>query len=185
MMDDQTLHEQIDLDVDGALSPAVQPTVEAMLARHPELDKERRELIALHRLLESDRIEVSSQFTEQVMADLPAASWESRKIALAVPIAVLAFFGVAASVLLAGAEIGAGLGTALALFDFFETAALASAGLLTASWQGAGLTLAALWAESPVNVVMLVVFVVCLDLLVLSMLRRPVPIPADAANGQD
>ena len=65
----------------------------------------------------------------------------------------------------------------------FQATVLAGSGLLAASWKGFGLVFEEMLA-SPMSLGMFGVFVLCLNLLLVSMIRRRrATAPAEAAGG--
>lgn len=176
-IDDTTLRQWLDLDLDGGLPAAEKAQLEERLAADTGLRAERQALAALHSLLAQDRIEVRAGFAARVQAALPAvAPWQRSKRAWLLPAGLVAAFAAAAALVLGGAGApapeGALTGTAVALFDFLATTFLAGAGLLAASWRGVGMGLEELFAQSEVNLVVFGVAVGCLNLLFFRMLRR-------------
>ena len=172
-IDHRTLRQWLDLDVDGALSSAEREQLAVHLANDAELRAEKRRLESLLHGMDETRVEVDADFKDAVMASLPSAAWEKGRAVWRLPLAMMAVFSIAATWLLSGsmAEHPV-LGTGLAMFDFLQASTLAGAGLLTASWQGLGLALEELFTGFDPSFFALVAFVVCLDLLFLSMLRR-------------
>lgn len=175
-IDDTTLRQWLDLDLDSGLPAAEKAQLEERLAADTGLRAERQALAALHRLLAQDRIEVRAGFAARVQAALPTAPWQRSKRAWLLPAGLVAGFGAAAALVLGGAGApapeGALTGTAVALFDFLATTFLAGAGLLAASWRGVGMGLEELFAQSEANLVVFGVAVGCLNLLFFRMLRR-------------
>jgi hypothetical protein len=137
----------------------------------------------LDALLEAGRVPVREGFHARVMASLPSAGWEAaRRPARSAafwrwPVAVLAalvaltraLVGMSSTQLAPG---GSFLGALAALADLFASSALAGAGLLGASWQGIGLVTSEILGEIPGGLVAFAVLVVCLNLLLLSLVRR-------------
>lgn len=175
-IDDTTLHQWLDQDLDGELSPAEKAQLDERLATDGRWRSERDKLAALRTLLASDRVEVHTGFAARVQEGLPVAPWERPAPAWWLPAGLLAAFAAAAALVLGGAGAlapeGALAGTAVTLFDFLATSFLAGAGLLAASWRGVGMGLEELFAQSEVNLVAFGVAVVCLNLLFFRMLRR-------------
>ena len=179
-IDDSTLHEWMDLELDGDLEPANKALLTERLAASDELRAEQRCLTSLRKLLDSDRIAVRDGLPSRVMSALPEAAWEQRSekrtSAWAFPAVLAAAFGAAAALLLsvggaAGPESQVfGLVTAVA--DFFATTLLAGSGLLFATWRGAGFGLETIIVESGLSLVAMASLVIFLNLLFFSLLRR-------------
>jgi hypothetical protein len=180
--DHSTLREWLNLsigDMDGMLAREERARLEEHLASCAECRREREELMALESLLQSSALPVRADFRDQVLAALPSAGWEARAPRTwPFPVAVLFLFAaVSAAVLGAGSGAGAEsslLATLGAVAELCWSSVLAGAGLLDASWRGFGLVVADLIA-SPMSLAMFGVFVLCLDLLVISMVRRRRP----------
>jgi anti-sigma factor RsiW len=171
--DHNTLREWVSLDADGLLPNEDRDPLEEHLASCPECRRERDELCALSALLERSAIPVRDGFRDEVMSALPSAGWEGRAVrAWRLPVAVFAALALAAVALLArtGAETS-GLAPLVALAEMFGAAALAGAGLLAASWKGVGLLFEEV-LTSPGSLAAFGVFVLCLNLLLLSLIRR-------------
>lgn len=191
-VDCTTCQEWLDLEADGAPPAGPGTPNRRHLAAHLESCADcRTEQAALARTREAlaaSRVAVRPDFRDQVMAALPAAGWEARTprawrlpaallLALAGSAAALAGFG--------SARLHPGLafaGALAAVGDLFQTALLAGAGLLGASWRGVGGVIAELLGGSPGSLVAFVVLVAGVDLLLLSLLRRR---PAPAAERRD
>lgn len=177
-MEGEMLHELLDLDVDGQLEASEKARLSQLLEADGSLGDEHRCLEALHVLMREDTIPVRPGFKGQVLSQLPVAAWEpqaNRLPAWAMPVAMMLTLGVAASLVLGTgmtAEGSALLGTGLAIFDFLQVTALTGAGLLTASWRGFGLGLEEMIATSGMSLAAMSVFVVFMNLLFFSMLRR-------------
>lgn len=171
-VDPATVLGWLDLDADGALAPEDRPRLDAALEAEPALCAEREALEALHAGLAESRIAVRGDFAEQVMRTMPVAPWENRRTRWWLPLAMFLTLAVGSSLLLAGQSIGGGIGgTALAILDFFQTTALAGAGLVGVSVRGAGLAVEELLRASGVNLLAMSVFVVSLNLLFFFLLR--------------
>lgn len=175
--DPNMLHELLDQEAEGELSSTQRAELAQALAAEPALERERRELAALNRLLASGRVPVRHGFAQQVVKALPAAGWEARHPrSWRLAVALLLVLGAASAAL-----VGAGsarfaptspfLGAVAAVGDLFSTAALAGAGLLAASWKGIGLAMRELASGSWVSAVVLGLLVVSLNVLLFLQLR--------------
>jgi anti-sigma factor RsiW len=172
--DHTTFRDLLDQGVDGTLSAEQQAVLDVHVARCPECQAERDQLAALHALLHTSRLEVMSGFRQRVMASLPAAGWEARHPRTwTFPVAVLtALLGAGIGLLGAGsARLGSAYGVLAALGGMLRAALVAGIGFTTASWRWCSLFVDQLLA-SPVSVVMFGVFVICLNLLLFSLIRR-------------
>jgi hypothetical protein len=191
-VDCTTCQEWLDLEADGAPPAGPGAPRRGELAAHLEscadCRSEQQALTRTREALAASRVAVRSDFRDQVMAALPAAGWEARSPrAWRLPAALLlALAGAAAA--LAGfgsARLHPGLpfaGALAAVGDLFQTALLAGAGLLGASWRGVGGVVAELLGGSPGSLVALVVLVAGIDLLLLSLLRRRAAPAAERRN---
>jgi anti-sigma factor RsiW len=185
--DHTTYREWLNLDADGTLPREERARLDEHLAACPECRRERDELAALARLFQETRIPVRQDFREAVLAALPAAGWEGRSSrAWRFPVAAFVLLaGVAAALLSAGSIAGAegsGLGTLAAVFEMVWATALAGAGLLKASWKGIGIVVEDV-LSSPLTLGAFGVFVLCLNLLLISLVRRRRPAALPAAPG--
>lgn len=168
-----TLREWLDLDLDGQLGAAEKVRLEQHLAGDAELRAEQSALGALHAMLTERRVDVAADFKPRVMASLPTAFWESRRAVWWLPVALMATFAIAATALLAvGGAPDHVLGTGQAIVDFVKVSLLAGAGLLTASWRGLGMGIEELFAGSKTGFAIFAIFVICLDLWFVTLLRR-------------
>jgi len=191
-----TWREWLDLELDGALPESERESLRQKLADDPELAAERQRLQALHALMGEDRVVVRPDFAASVMAALPVPPWRAAARRAArpsflgipswgLPLAVLLALTLGATWLLADSGfVGTGAigGTVVALFDLARASVLAGSGLLFATWKGVGWGLAEMLGGSWTEIAMVAVFVLCLDLLFLNMLRRR---PAVARARQD
>ncbi len=172
-----TFREWLELEADGELPADRRPRLDAHLAACPECSAERRDLERLQGLLQSERLAVRPGFRHAVVQALPAAPWEARAPhAWRLPVAAFLLLGGLAAVLFgtSSAQLGGGssvLGALLALTGLVQASALAGAGLLGASWKGVGLVLQQVLA-SPLSFTAFAVLVVCLNLLLVSLVRR-------------
>ncbi len=179
--DSATWRRWVDLDLEGELPEEER----ARLAEITETDRgvlaERRALESLHRIIDEDRVTVQPGFAARVMAALPHAWWEKQRSSAglpvwALPLAMMLVLALGSALLLGGAEETsrfAGIG--LAVVDFMQVTFLAGAGMLFATWRGVGLGLEQLIADSGMNLLAMIAGVVFLNLLFLSLLRRPAP----------
>lgn len=186
--DHTTYREWLNLDADGMLSHEERTRLESHLATCPECRRERGELAALDGLLRESRIAVRPDFRASVMSSLPAAGWEVRSArAWRFPVAAFVLLaGIAAALLSAGSIAGAetsALGTLAAVAELVWATVLAGAGLLKASWKGIGIVVEDV-LSSPLSLGVFGVFVLCLNLLLVSLLRRKRPAELPAARGE-
>jgi len=180
--DHSAYREWLNLDADGRLTREEQRRLEEHLVSCAECREEREGLLALDGLLRSSAITVRPDFRTAVMTSLPAAGWEARAPRTwRFPAAVVVLLGsLAAALLVAGsASSPAGLSALLAVGGMFRAAALAGAGLLAASWKGIGLIVEDV-ISSPVSLGAFGFLVLCLNLLLISLIRRRRPSAAAA-----
>lgn len=164
------------LERDGELSASETRALIDHASRCAECQAVRRGLPALDSALSRAAIEVHPDLARRVMDNLPPAAWEMRRpaswrVAAAAVIGLLA----AAYALNLGDSPGAGLpwiATLSAMAELFRSTALAGAGLLAASWTGAGLALGATLARSSLGLVTFGLFVLGVDCLFLRYLWR-------------
>ncbi len=185
--DHNTYREWLDLEADGRLEGKEERArLEEHLASCAECRREREELQAFEGLLRRSAIAVRPDFRQAVMTSLPAAGWEARAASSArtwrFPAAVLVLVGaLAAALLLAGSEsASSGFSTLAAVGSLFRAAILAGAGLLAASWKGVGLVFERV-ISSPASLGAFGFLVICLNLLLISLLRRKRPAEAKGA----
>jgi anti-sigma factor RsiW len=184
--DHSTYREWLNLDVDGLLGRAERTRLEQHLASCDECRREREELAALEGLLQRSAVAVRSDFRETVMASLPAAGWEARSFrAWRFPAAVFVLLGaLAAALMVAGpAAAPSGLSALFAVGGMLRAATLAGAGLLAASWKGIGLIVADV-ISSPASLGAFGFLVLCLNLLLVSLVRRRRPAVARNEKGR-
>lgn len=182
--DHSTYREWLNLDADGTLGGDDQIRMEEHLAACGECRRERQELLALDGLLRRSAVGVRPGFRATVMEALPAAGWEARAPrAWRFPAAVFVLLGsLAAALMVAGsASAPSGLTALLAVGGMFRAAVLAGAGLLAASWKGIGLVVEDV-ITSPVSLGAFGFLVLCLNLLLISLVRRRRPAAAAARN---
>lgn len=177
--DHTTYREWLNLAADGLLPREERARLDEHLATCPECRRERDELAALDRLFQETRIAVRPDFRESVLAALPAAGWEARSPrAWRFPAAAFVLLaGIAAALLSAGVVAGAdssGLGTLAAVVEMVWATVLAGAGLLKASWKGIGIVVEDV-LSSPLTLGAFGLFVLCLNLLLVSLVRRRRP----------
>lgn len=173
-----TYGEWLELEADDRLGPEQRLVLDRHVEACADCRSERRASAALRRVLERSRVGVRRGFTDDVMRRLPATGWEgSAPRAWRIPVAALALLVTAAAALvgLASARMHPGMpfvGAVAAVGDLFQTAALAGAGMLTASWRGIGLAVGELLTASSGGLVAFVVLVAAVDLLLLTLIRR-------------
>lgn len=176
--DCSTYKEWLELEADGRLDGEQRRLLDRHAAACAGCREERRTLAALRRSLERARVGVNRGFTAEVMGRLPAAGWEgSAPRAWRLPVALLAVLAASAAALvgIGSAQLHPGVpfvGALAAVADMFQTAALAGAGLLAASWQGIGLAVGELFSTSTGSLVAFVVLVLAVDLLLFALIRR-------------
>jgi predicted anti-sigma-YlaC factor YlaD len=185
--------EWLELELDGSLAPEQEARLAAHAADCARCRAARRSHAQLAALLAAARVEVEPGFRERVLQALPAAGWEARHPRTwRLPLTAFVVLGGLAAALLgvSSAHVepgGSVLGAVLALGGLARAAVLAGAGLLGASWKGIGLAVREL-LDSPANLGALGLLVLCLDLLLVSLLRRRRPardIAARAAGAPD
>jgi len=171
--DHNTYREWLNLDVDGALGEEHRGQLTEHLAACAVCRAEREKLLAFAGLLQKNRVAVRPDFREQVLSSLPTAGWESRSPRTwAFPAAVFVLLaGIAASVMGSRGPHSSLLSALAAVSGMFRASAVAGAGLLAASWKGLGMAFAAV-LSSPVSLGAFALVVVCLNLLLVSLLRK-------------
>jgi predicted anti-sigma-YlaC factor YlaD len=179
--DHNTFREWLNLDVDGVLSEESRAQLGEHLAACPACRTERDALLGLEGLLSKARVPVRQDFRAQVLSSLPTAGWESRSPRTwAFPAAVFLLLAGVASAVMGGRGPHASMLSALAaVTGMFRASAVAGAGLIAASWKGLGMAVAAA-LSSPVSIGVFGIFVLCLNLLLVSLLRRRRSIPSGA-----
>ncbi|MEO8274663.1 MAG: zf-HC2 domain-containing protein [Thermoanaerobaculia bacterium] len=188
-MNHDRLREDLDLELDAwngldahddgetLLTPAESSALQEHLAGCAECRSEGESLRALHESLRASIVSPREGFAREVMRALPPAPWEARALVVwRWPFALLLTLGGVAAVLLGGAaaelEPHAGsLDAFLALARLLQSAALAGAGLLGASWRGLGSGLAEWIAVSKLHLAGAGVALVALNVLFLRLLR--------------
>jgi len=172
--DHTTFRELLNLELDGCATLEQRARLDAHLAGCAECRAEREQLLALSGLLQRTALPVQPDFRQRVMASLPAAGWESRHPRTwAFPVAVCAaLLGVGAALLAAGsAHLGSAYGVLSALGGLLRAALVAGIGVTAASWRWTEMFVEQLLG-SPVSLAMFGVFVVCLNLVLFSLIRR-------------
>jgi hypothetical protein len=173
--DHSTFQEWLNLDADGRLAPEERARLEQHLAGCEECRLEREELAAFQSLFERSAVPVRSGFADSVMAALPHAGWEGRSPRTwQFPVAVAAMLMLVAGFLIAGSSASSGLAALDAMGGMVRAATLAGAGLLGASWKGIGLIVEDV-ISSPVSLGAFGFLVLCLNLLLISLVRRRKP----------
>ena len=163
--------------VDGLLAPAEKARLQEHLAGCADCRQERERLHLVHTRLAASVVRPREGFTGEVMRALVPAPWEARAVVVwRWPFALLLALGGLAAILLGGAvaelEPRAGSFDAFrALARLLESAALAGAGLLGASWQGLGSGLAEWLAASKIHLATAGLLLLALNLLFLRLLR--------------
>lgn len=181
--DHNTYREWLTLDADGMLDAKERALLDGHLASCADCRGEREENLALGALLQRSALPVRADFRESVMSALPTAGWEARSPrAWRFTAAVIVLLALAAALLAAGsAPASSGLGTLAAVGGMLQAAAVAGAGLLGASWKGIGMVLDKVIA-SPVSLGAFGFLVLCLNLFLVSLIRRKRPAAAEAAQ---
>jgi len=183
--DHTTFQEWLDLELAGELDAPRRERLQIHLASCPQCREERGALEALDALLAASRVPVRAGFESQVLTALPVAGWEARSLrAWRLPLVLLAVLvmftaglvGISSAQLRPDASF---VGALAAVADLLGTALLAGTGLLAASWKGIGLVTTEALSRTSGGMLGFTVVVICLDLLLLSLLRRR---PAAAAG---
>lgn len=175
---DHTLYrELLNLELDGCLNVEQRARLAAHLAACPECLAERDQLRAVTGLLERSALAVQPDFKQRVMASLPAAGWESRHPRTwSFPVAALVVLLAAGAGLLGAGSARPGgassaYGVLAALGGLLRAALVAGVGVTAASWRWSEMFVEQLLA-SPMSLTMFGVFVVCLNLVLVSLIRR-------------
>jgi anti-sigma factor RsiW len=163
-------------DVEDSLSPERRERLLDHLAECPECQAEERELLHLKTVLSRGRLPVRSDLKASVLEALPAAGWEGRhpqtwrfpgSVALLLGILAAALFGAGS-----GRSTGSPVfGAVSALGSFFRATLFAGLGVIQASSKGWGMVFSELF-DSWSTLAAFAVLVVCLNLLLLSLVRR-------------
>ncbi len=166
--------ELLNLELDGRLTAEQRVRLDQHLDGCPDCRAEREQLLALADLLQRSALVVQPDFSRRVMAAMPPAGWESRHPRTwSFPIAA---FGVllAAGALLLGAgstRLGSAYGVLSALGGLARAALVAGVGVTAASWRWFEMFVEQLLG-SPASLIVFGVFVVCLNLVLFSLIRR-------------
>src|SRR5260370_12389150 len=178
---DHTLYrELLNLELDGCLNVEQRSRLAAHLAACPECLAERDQLRALTGLLQRSALAVQPDFRQRVMASLPAAGWESRHPRTwSFPVAALVVLLAAGAGLLGtgsarrpgGGGAASAYGVLAAPAGLLRAAVGAGVGVTAASWRWSEMFVEQLLA-SPMSLTMFGVFVVCLNLVLVSLIRR-------------
>jgi predicted anti-sigma-YlaC factor YlaD len=171
--DHNTYREWLNLDVDGVLPEESRAELAEHLAACSACRTERDALLGFESLLRKARVPVREDFRSQVLSSLPTAGWESRSPRTwALPAAVFLLLAGVSATVMGGRGPHASLLSALsAVTGMLRASAVAGAGLIAASWKGLGMAVAAA-LSSPVSIGVFGIFVLCLNLLLVSLLRR-------------
>ena len=175
--DHTTYREWLYLEPDGELNAGERSGLQQHLAVCSSCRRERQEVASLTEMLEQSKIPVGDELEQRVMADLPAAGWETRSPRnwLAALVVVL-LLSVGSALLIGGAGEEAmaavPIAAATAVWELLSSSALAGAGLLAASWKGLGIAFQDVLGQSVWNIVAFGALIVCLDLLLFRLLFR-------------
>lgn len=169
--------ELLYLEPDGELTAAESRELEGHLGRCADCRAVRSELAALDTMMAEARIEAHPYLARRVMENLPSAEWAMRRPSSwrAAAVAFLALLGVAYALTSQGQQVGEALpwtATLSAMAELLGSAALAGAGLLSASWAGVGLALGDVLSRSPVGFAVFGLFVLGIDVLFLRYVWR-------------
>lgn len=174
-LDHSTYREWLNLEADGRLPREERGRLEQHLGTCSACRAELAELRTLDGLLLQERVPVRESFRDDVLNALPSAGWEARAPRTwGFPMALFLLLGmISAAIIGSGSTLGehSGVGALSAVVGMFQATVLAGSGMLAASWKGFGLVFEQMLA-SPVSLGMFGVFVLCLNLLLVSMIRR-------------
>jgi hypothetical protein len=166
--------ELLNLELDGRLTAKQRVRLDQHLDGCPECRAEREQLVALADLLQRSALVVQPDFSRRVMAAMPPAGWESRHPRTwSFPIAAFGML-LAAGALLLGAgstRLGSAYGVLSALGGLARAALVAGVGVTAASWRWFEMFVEQLLG-SPASLIVFGVFVVCLNLVLFSLIRR-------------
>jgi anti-sigma factor RsiW len=185
--DHSTYREWLNLDADGGLDSGDRALLDEHLASCADCRREREEILALDGLLRGSALPVRPDFRATVMSALPTVGWEARSPrAWRFTAAVIVLLGgLAAALLIAGsAPAASGFGALAAVGGMLQASILAGAGLLGASWKGLGLVVDHV-ISSPASLGAFGFLVLCLNLLLVSLIRRRRPAAAAARARMD
>jgi len=185
--DHSTYREWLNLDADGSLDSGDRALLDEHLASCADCRREREEILALDGLLRGSALPVRPDFRVSVMSALPTVGWQARSPrAWRFTAAVIVLLGgFAAALLIAGsAPAASGFCALAAVGGMLQASILAGAGLLGASWKGAGLFLGSMFS-SPARLGAFGFLVLCLNLLLISLIRRRRPAAAAARYKAD
>ncbi|MEO6196045.1 MAG: zf-HC2 domain-containing protein [Thermoanaerobaculia bacterium] len=183
--DHSTYREWLNLDADGGLDSGDRALLDEHLASCADCRREREEILALDGLLRGSALPVRPDFRVSVMSALPTVGWQARSPrAWRFTAAVIVLLGgFAAALLIAGsAPAASGFGALAAVGGMLQASILAGAGLLGASWKGLGLVVDHV-VSSPASLGVFGFLVLCLNLLLISLIRRRRP-AAEAARSR-
>ncbi len=171
--DHSIYREWLNLEADGRLPRDERARLEQHLATCSDCRFELDGMHALDNLLLRSRTPVRASFRSDVLAALPATGWEARAPRTwGFPVAMFVLLAVISAAVVGTAPgASSGLGALSAVFSMFQAAALAGSGLLAATWKGFGLVFEEMLA-SPVSLGMFGVFVLCLNILLVMLIRR-------------
>src|SRR5436305_1931681 len=172
--DHDIYREWLTLDADGMLDVEERALLDNHLGSCADCRREREKDLALDALLQRSALPARAGFQASVMSALPTAGWEARSPrAWRFTAAVIVLLGgLASALLIAGsAPSPSGFGALAAVAGMLQASLVAGAGLLGASWMGLGLVLDKLVA-SPVSLGAFGLLVLCLNLFLVSLIRR-------------
>lgn len=172
--DCETFREWIALDLGEELPARERGDLADHLGTCAACREERKAAEALDGLLQRSRIEVRQDFRADVLGALPATGWESRAPrSWMVPLAAMILLASGAAYLLSSGSVAMppGLSALAAVAEMVRASILAGVGLLDASWKGMGLLVGRV-ISSPVGFGAFGLFVLSLNLLVVSMIRK-------------
>jgi anti-sigma factor RsiW len=178
--DHSTYRDSLYQDRDGSLTADQKSRLQQHLSSCPECQTEEAQLDALEGLLTRSRLSVAADFRDGVLAALPPAGWEARHPRTwSFPAAVFLLFGGIATAIFGsgGSHVGrspSGVSALVAVAEMFHATMLAGAGLLAASWKGLGMVVASMLSSST-SLGAFGVFVLCLNLLLLSLIKKRRP----------
>ena len=181
--DHSTYREWLNLDADGDLPREQRSELDALLDACAECRAERDALLAFDGFLRKARVPVRADFRSSVMSALPSAGWESRSPRTwAFPAAVCALLAAVAGVIMGSRGSHSSVLSALtAVAGMLRASAVAGLGLIEASWKGLGLAFSAA-LSSPMSLGAFGIFVLCLNLVLFSLLRRRRPVSHGAVR---